>query len=330
MSATIAQEDVIKKIDGFVADQLPLLKPVEDSWQPADFLPDMASGDWEARLRELRQGAEALSDDVLVVLTGNLVTEEALPSYQTWLNRSDGISDETGASDSAWGQWTRGWTAEEKRHGDLLSKYLYLSGRVNMRSVEITTQHLIRNGFDLKSENDIYKSLFYASFQERATKISHVNTGKLAERCGDRALGRICATIGGDEARHEEAYKRIFGKIVEADPEGAVLAAEQMIKQKIVMPARLMSDGTDADLFVQFAIVAQRVGVYTARDYADILDHLVEYWKLPGLFLSGKAAAAQEYVCSLAKRYRDKADRIQETVAGLPQEPFEWIFGRKA
>jgi acyl-[acyl-carrier-protein] desaturase len=28
---------------------------------------------------------------------------------------------------------------EENRHGDLLNKYLYLSGRVNMREVEMTT-----------------------------------------------------------------------------------------------------------------------------------------------------------------------------------------------
>jgi acyl-[acyl-carrier-protein] desaturase len=34
----------------------------------------------------------------------------------------------------------RQWTGEENRHGDLLNKYLYLSG-VNMREVEMTTQH---------------------------------------------------------------------------------------------------------------------------------------------------------------------------------------------
>ena len=32
-----------------------------------------------------------------------------------------------------WARWTRGWTAEENRHGDLMNKYCYLSGRVNMR-----------------------------------------------------------------------------------------------------------------------------------------------------------------------------------------------------
>ena len=30
-------------------------------------------------------------------------------------------------------RWTRQWTSEENRHGDLMNKYCYLTGRVNMR-----------------------------------------------------------------------------------------------------------------------------------------------------------------------------------------------------
>ncbi len=37
--------------------------------------------------------------------------------------------DETGAQSHPWAVWTRHWTAEENRHGNLLNKYLYLSGR---------------------------------------------------------------------------------------------------------------------------------------------------------------------------------------------------------
>jgi hypothetical protein len=48
---------------------------------------------------------------------------------------------------NGWSKWIRQWTSEN-RHGDLLNKYLYLSGRVNMREVEMTTQHLISDGFD--------------------------------------------------------------------------------------------------------------------------------------------------------------------------------------
>lgn len=321
-------QETLVNLEDIVKDQLHFLKPVADSWQPSDLLPDMAASDWREKVAELRKAALTLSDEVLVVLVGNIVTEEALPSYQTWLNRTHGLRDETGASPSPWGQWTRGWTAEENRHGELLNKYLYLSGRVNMRSVEVTTQHLIRNGFDLKSGSDPYKSLIYASFQERATKISHANTGRLAEKSGDPTLGKMCAIIAGDEARHEEAYKRIAAKIFELDAPRAVLAFYEMMKQRVVMPARLMSDGTERDLFAQFALVAQRIGVYTTRDYGEVIDHLIRFWNVPGLRLSGEEARAQDYLCGLADRYFSKAEQTAEAVARQPKEPFQWVFDR--
>jgi acyl-[acyl-carrier-protein] desaturase len=324
------QFEILKSIESFVESQLPLLKSVQDSWQPSDLLPDMADADWHEKLQALRKEMSALPDEILVVLTGNLVTEEALPSYQTWLNRCDGLRDETGASQTPWGLWTRGWTAEENRHGEVLNKYLYLSGRVNMHSIEITTQHLIRNGFDLKSDNDSYKSLIYASFQERATKISHANAGRVADKCGNKTLGRICSLIAGDEARHEEAYKQIVARIMEVDASRVVLAFEEMMKRRIVMPARLMSDGVSKDLFAGFALVAQKIGVYTARDYAEVIEHLIDYWDLASLSLEGEAASAQDYLCDLPDRFLNMADRLEKSAQNSPKESFEWIFGRTA
>lgn len=326
----LAVADIFQDMDEFVRGQLRFLKPVQDSWQPQDLLPDMTAEDWREKIESLRTRASNLSDEVLVVLVGNLVTEEALPAYQTWLNRIEEIKDRTGADDTPWAQWTRGWTAEENRHGDVLNKYLYLTGRVDMKTVEITTHHLLRNGFDLKSGNDPYQSLVYASFQERATKISHANTGKVAEKCGDSWLAHICATIAGDEARHEEAYKKFFAEVIRRDPGKAVTAFALMMRQKVSMPARLMSDGTDRDLFTQFAVVAQKSGVYTTLDYADVIEHLVEYWKIESLSgLDAEAAESQQYLCSLGARYRDKADRVQEIIQSLPQEPFLWLYDRK-
>ena len=57
-----------------------------------------------------------------------MITEEALPTYMTMLNSLDGVRDETGASATPWGKWTREWTAEENRHGDIMNKYMYLTG----------------------------------------------------------------------------------------------------------------------------------------------------------------------------------------------------------
>ena len=75
--------------------------------------------------------------------------------------------------------------------GDLLNKYLYLSGRVNMRSIEITIQNLIGSGMDPKTENNPYLGFVYTSFQERATKISHGHTAIHATEHGDDVLAKV-------------------------------------------------------------------------------------------------------------------------------------------
>lgn len=329
MVAMREHADVVKSIEGFVEQNLYLLKEVSDGWQPSDILPDLVLKDWREGIQQMRDQARGVPDEVLIVLIGNAVTEEALPSYQTMFNRHPGVKDDTGTSDSPWARWSRGWTAEENRHGEILSRYLYLCGRIDMRAFEVTTQHLIRNGFDPKTGNDPYQGLIYTSFQERATKISHGNTAQLANRSGDTTLGKICALVTGDESRHEEAYKRFVGKIVEVDPSGAVLAFSQMMRNAITMPARRMADGEAADLYGQFAAVAQRIGVYTIRDYAGIIDHLVDYWKIADLSgLTGDAAEAQDYLGSLAQRYRGLAERAEKKLSEQPKIPFRWIFNR--
>jgi len=327
ITVTSSRFEVIKSMEGFVEENLSaLLKPVNESWQPSDYLPDLTSDDWKEQVIEFRARARDLPDDVLVILVGDMITEEALPTYQTWLNRLQGVTDTTGASASPWAKWSRGWTSEENRHGDLLNKYLYLTGRVNMRAIETTIHHLINNGFDPQTGDDPYLGFVYTSFQERATKISHRNVGVLALRAGEQRLHKICGMIAGDEARHEKAYKMFMSKIFELDPAGAVLAFGKMMKAKITMPAILMHDGKDDNLYTKFSLVAQKAGVYTANDYADIITALVEEWKITGLKgLSDASAKAQDYLCTLAERYRRLADRVR--ISG--SEKFSWIYDRE-
>lgn len=327
--AKSAYQEVVRSMSDYVETQLSLLNPVDKSWQPSDVIPDLSTDKWEDTVRELRSNANAISDEVIVVLVGDTITEEALPSYQTMINRHEGLMDATGANDNPWAKWTRGWTAEENRHGELLNRYLYLCGRVNMRSVEITTQHLIRNGFDTKTANHPYKGLIYTSFQERATRISHGNVALLAIEAGDELLGKICNLVAGDEARHEEAYKRFVKKFLELDPSNTLIAFAEMMKARIAMPARLMSDGIEKDLFGRFSIVAQKIGVYTARDYAEIIEHLIKYWDIPSISgLSPEAVKAQEYVCGLGVHYHRFADRLEARTKQPVAAPLSWIFNR--
>lgn len=323
--------EVVESMSAFVAARLDCLKPVAESWQPQDFLPSMGVEDWVDEVSQLRQAAAVLPDDLLVVLVGDMVTEEALPSYQAFLTRLAGVADATGVSESPWAQWSRQWTAEENRHGDLLHHYLYLSGRVDMAAVQRTIQYLLCNGFDAGDGGDPYRAFIYTSFQERATRISHRNVARLAQRAGDGYLSRICATIAGDEARHEKAYTAFVKRIFELDPNGAMLALRDMMKDGIAMPGQYMEDGEQENLFDAFANVAQRLGVYTARDYAEIMRHLIGQWQVGRVAgLAPAAAQAQEYLCDLPRRYQRLADRLDTGVAQMPQRPFSWIYGREA
>lgn len=322
--------DVIRDLEGYVAENLGLLAPVGRAWQPADFLPDLSAADWAEQLARFRDSASALSEDVLAVLVGNTVTEEALPNYAVSLNHL--VKDTTGTGEAPWACWLRGWTAEENRHGDLLNAYLRLTGRVDMRAVERTIHHLIARGFnpmrgefDPASQADAYGGLIYASFQERATRISHGNLARLARSQGDAGLARICRRIAGDEARHESFYTGAVGRVMGQDPEGGMLAFRELLRGVIAMPGARMADGRTPDLYDRFAAASQRLGVYTAHDYAGIIGHLVDAWGIAGLSVSGKAARAQDYLCAQAGRYGRFADEVADALVGRPAEGFGWI-----
>jgi len=310
-----------------------LLETGEKAWQPQDYLPDLAADDWLQQTKDLREAAEGIPDEVFVVLVGDMVTEEALPTYQTLLNTFEGCDDPIGTTDSAWAKWSRGWTSEENRHGDLLNKYLYLTGKTDMRAIEVTIQHLITSGFNPGARKDPYRGFLYTSFQERATKVSHGNVGKVAKDYGAKDLQRICAKIAGDEGRHEKAYQSFCTEILKRDPDGLLMEFGDMMRGQIVMPAELMTDGKDAQLYENFSAVAQRLGVYTAIDYAEIIQHLVDHWKLGELTgLSPEAEKEQEYICRLPTRYKKLAERSMNKKKDdvFELNSFSWIFDRKA
>ncbi|KAL3928401.1 MAG: hypothetical protein SGARI_005044, partial [Bacillariaceae sp.] len=269
-------------IAGAMVDEI-LLETGDKAWQPQDFLPDLSQEGWEDEVKELRKMTAGVPDDLMVVLVGDMVTEEALPTYQTLLNTFEGCDDPTGDADSAWARWSRGWTSEENRHGDLLNKYLYLGGKCDMRAIEVTIQHLITNGFNPDARKDPYRGFVYTSFQERATKISHGNAGRLAGEFGDKRLRRICAQIAGDEGRHEKAYQTFCEEIIKRDADGLIMTFGDMMRGQISMPAEQMTDGNNPNMYDDFSAVAQKLGVYTAIDYADILEHLVQRWDLKNI-----------------------------------------------
>jgi acyl-[acyl-carrier-protein] desaturase len=251
----VAAIDAIAPLAAKAVDDI-LLECGGKAWQPQDYLPDLTKESWADDVKAWRDMAEGLPDEVMVVLVGDMVTEEALPTYQTLLNTFEGCDDPTGTSDSAWARWSRGWTSEENRHGDLLNKYLYLTGKCDMRAIEVTIQHLITSGFNPKAKQDPYRGFLYTSFQERATKVSHGNVGSLAKQHGDTNLQRICAKIAGDEGRHEKAYQKFVTELLKSDADGIIMEFGDLMREQIAMPAELMTDGQDKDLYTNFSNVS--------------------------------------------------------------------------
>lgn len=157
-----------KEMDSIIDE---FLKQIDTNWQPSDLLPVSNSDTFIEDVKELRLQCQELPYDYLAVLVGDIITEEALPTYESWLMEVDGV---TKADPSGWSKWIRMWTAEENRHGDLLNKYVYLSGRVNMRQMEISTQYLIADGMAIGTASDPYKNFVYTSFQEMALSLIHI------------------------------------------------------------------------------------------------------------------------------------------------------------
>ncbi len=297
-----------KKIHGYVDDYL---IPAEKIWQPTDFLPNSQSDSFIEEVKEIRELSKELHDDFWVVLVGDTITEEALPTYESWLLDLDGVTQDP---DNGWAKWVRAWTAEENRHGDVLNKYLYLSGRVNMREVEISTQHLIADGFDIGTSTDPYKNFVYTSFQELATYVSHNNVAKIARKKGHKLLARMSKIIAGDEMRHHKAYTAFVKDIFKIDPSEMMLAFEKMMKYKIVMPAMHLREsfGSKGSLFDDFSTVAQRLGVYTGFDYVDILKKLNDTWEIDKVSgLTAEAEKARDYLMKLPERMYRITERIR-------------------
>uniref|UniRef100_A0A0D9X5A3 Acyl-[acyl-carrier-protein] desaturase n=1 Tax=Leersia perrieri TaxID=77586 RepID=A0A0D9X5A3_9ORYZ len=320
-----ARLEVLDQMEPWVESHvLPLLKSPEDAWQPSDMVPDPAAlgaEGFHAACVELRERAAAVPDEHLVCLVGNMVTEEALPTYQSVVNRFESARDVTGSDGTAWARWVRGWSAEENRHGDVLNRYMYLSGRLDMRQVERTVHRLIRSGMAMHAPVSPYHGFIYVAFQERATSIAHGNT---ARHVGvDPALARICGAIAADEKRHEVAYTRVVERLLQADPDATVRALAYMMRRRIIMPASLMDDGCDVDLFTHYAAVAQQAGVYTASDYRGILEHLIQRWRVAELDygLSGEGRGARDYVCALPQKIRRMEEKAHDRAAQMRKKP---------
>ena len=125
--------------------------------------------------------------------------------------------------------------------------------------------------------------------------------------------------------RHHLAYVEFVKQIFNYDPSEMMLAFQQMMKHKIVMPAFHLRESFEAKgtLFDQFSVVAQRVGVYTGFDYVGIIEKLNTAWEIDKITdLTAEAEKARDYLMKLPERMYRITERI---VTPDTKFEFKWM-----
>jgi acyl-[acyl-carrier-protein] desaturase len=296
-----ALADLESLVDGLVCAH----ESKRELWQPSELL---AAGGPEAgaaaepqagteRARRLAERARGIPDACRVAIALNLVTEEGLPHFHRILAVHFG-------DDTFWRSWNNLWTAEENRHGAVLRDYCRDSDLLHTPALERMEFAYLKSGFQPRWEYDPYRVFVYTSLQEKATQVSHANTGK---RCADYepALAVILARVAAEEARHYTFYRQIFAAILERDPDRALESAAQ------VMP-RLEMPGASMPYFEEIADVERRLGIYGPRDYLRIVEDQIRFWKIAALTGLGELGRrAQEKILAIPERLRRTAEIIE-------------------
>jgi acyl-[acyl-carrier-protein] desaturase len=284
-------------------------------WYSSDFLPtDEQMTDDNASVKaNITERAKGIKDNVRVALALNLLTEEGLPHFHTLLTKYLGDS-------SFWAKWTNMWTAEEDRHGNVIRDYVRDSHIFSFREVEMMQYHYVESGFNPDWDMDPYKVFVYTTLQERATQISHKNTGKAAGETEPLLYG-ILSSIAGDEAKHFTFYRNVFKEILKIDPSGGLISAAD------IMPAIDMP-GVSMPNFREMADVVRRTGIYTPWDYKEIVEELIKFWEIDTLTgLSEIAAKAQEKIMYIPSRLKKIAQYIEQRTTSKTFS-FDFIYNR--
>jgi acyl-[acyl-carrier-protein] desaturase len=125
--------------------------------------------------------------------------------------------------------------------------------------------------------------------------------------------------------RHHHAYSEFINQIFKVDPSEMMLAFQYMMKQKITMPAHFLRESGQSisTAFNQFSDSAQKIGVYTATDYVEIMQKLLVKWDIDKITgLTDEAEKARDYLMKLPARMAKISERLV-----LPEENyiFKWV-----
>ena len=294
---TLAKVEVLGDLEPVVHELMDVHEAKRLLWFPSELLAPPPDTDPDHHLRELRKRAEGISLPARVAVALNLLTEEGLPHFHRLLAAYLG-------GDTFWTKWTNLWTAEEDRHGAILHDYTRDSRILDNPVLERMQFEYLKAGFEPAWDKDPYRVFVYTTLQERATQVSHANTGKLASEY-EPTIGMVLSNVAKEEARHYTFYRTIFKEVLERDPNRALASAAE-IMPSIDMP------GVNMPHFREIADVVRRAGIYGPRDYLKIVEEQIKFWAVEALTgLDEVGTRAQEIILGIPKRLERVADVLE-------------------
>jgi len=264
-------------------------------WFPHEMVPWSKGRDFEPD--EVWDPVEyPVPEGVRSALFLNLLTEDNLPYYYHTIQNVFG--------DGAWGEWARRWTAEEGRHAIVIRDYLTVTRALDATELERARMRQVSGGITPEPQNPA-DTMVYVTMQELATRIAHLNTGKLLT---DRAGYEVMARVAADENLHYLFYRGITDAALEVDPSMVVLAIDRQVRG-FDMPGTGIAD------FPTHARRIAKVGIYDFVQHHDhiLLPLVLRHWKLEKLEgLSGEADEARERVLTYVARVGTAAARLKD------------------
>jgi acyl-[acyl-carrier-protein] desaturase len=262
-------------------------------WFPHLYVPYSRGRDYEAN-EVFDADLSPLNAVARAAMTLNLLTEDNLPYYTSVLLSQFG-------PDSAWGEWSRRWTAEEARHAVVIRDYLMVTKSVDPIALERARMQTMQTGWD-PQWTTLADAIAYPSLQELATRISHRNTGEhIEDEVGKEVLKRVVT----DENHHFLFYRDLCESAIAVDPSAMVIALNRIVKD-FAMP------GVGVDGFAGYAKAIATAGIYDfSIHYEQILVPVVlRQYKIEELQgLSPEAEVAREEMVNHIARIGRVADR---------------------
>ena len=293
------QSRLIRDLEPDVAVELERHMKIAKDWYPHEYVPwsegrDFAgplNGDaWEAKDSKLT----SIAQDSLVL---NLMTEDNLPSYHTEIALSMG-------REGAWNTWINRWTAEEARHSIVIRDYLMATRGVDPVELEDLRMAHMQVGYETPYDNDMLHTVAYVSFQELATRISHRNTGRIAN--DDIAEGML-ARVALDENLHMLFYRNLLGKALDLEPNAAMVAIKDVVTN-FQMPGAGMPGWGRKSVGIALA------GIYDLQLHLeDVVAPVLRAWNIfDRTDLTGEGEAARTELAEYLKRAQEDVNRFIE------------------